>query len=313
VNLRKFFVLFILLFVFVLPIFAKYFFDFEQPIADVQYPLDPWIQYRDLAKVRVNGTDTTYLVSVVDNVKWVTQGGHHAAEVRMDTSGNKWLLMCKARWNGMVNALDTLFLTDVGVGDTMYYYLWIPQDAPIDSIFIFERDSIWGWGDVSRYYPEDLTFGCWNELKDGVSLLKGADTMLFPLVQCDFEIHTDSALNHPGLTPGCTLYFDCPSTMGSIMGVFDDTVGQCQAGIIEGPDGITVEASINSVKISLIKSAPITVNVYNVIGQKVYESAGFAPAGESTLDFSDLAKGVYTVRVISGEGSAKLTKLLVIK
>jgi hypothetical protein len=213
----------------------------------------------------------------------------------------------------MENALDTNFLPGVGDKDTIFYYLWIPCGAPIDSIFIFARDSIWAQDAKTVYKKIDLNFGCWNELFDRVD---STGTFLFPLVQCDFEIHTDASLNVPGTSPGCTLYFDCPSSIGSIFpDGYDDTTGQREicGGIIEGSDGITVEASINSVKISLSKSAPITVSIYNVIGQRVYQSAGFAPAGENIVDVSDLANGVYTVKVVSGVGSAKLTKLLVVK
>jgi hypothetical protein len=93
----------------------------------------------------------------------------------------------------MYNSLDTLFLPGIEAGDTLYYYLFVPCGAPIESLFIFERDSIWTQDPKAWYFPKDLTFGAWNELKSGVSDT-GANgtTMQFPLVQVDFEIHTDS-------------------------------------------------------------------------------------------------------------------------
>jgi hypothetical protein len=82
VKLRKFLAL---LFVIVLvslsvPLFATYMCDFEQPIEDTLFPLNPWAQYRDLEKRPKGGA-----VSVVENEKWFSLFGHHAAEIHLDT------------------------------------------------------------------------------------------------------------------------------------------------------------------------------------------------------------------------------------
>ena len=253
--------------------------------------------------------DTTPLVSVVENVKWFSSFGHHAAEVRLDTNGTKWLLMCKAKWNGMVNALDTLFLPGIKAGDTLYYYLFVPCGAPIDSIFIFERDSIWNQDPKAYYFPEDLTFGAWNELKSGVSDVggdNGTTPLLFPLIQVDFEIHTDSSLNHPGMSPACTLYFDCPSSLGPVS-EYADTAGQREACAgVEMPEQgsgavIVPKTSINCVEYETKIMAPVAIQVFDAAGRRQLQIApGIQPAGKYSIPL-ELPAGVYLVRVVAGK------------
>jgi hypothetical protein len=299
VKLRKFLAVFVLVFVFALPIFAKYMYDFEEPWPDTLTTIAPWIPYRDL---------DTSCVSVVENVKWFSSFGHHAVEIRLNKVGKMWLVFLVAKWQAGYNARDTLFLKDLAPGDTIYYYWYIPCGAPIDSFFIFERDSMWGRDYYSYYFPEDLTFGAWNELKDGISEMRnnGSEPMLFPLIQIDCEFHTDSMLKHNGVAPNCTLYFDCPSSMGPVS-AYADTAGQREncAGVEmpkQGSGAVSVpKTSINCLEYETKVMAPVAIQVFNAAGRKQLEIVpGVQPAGKYSIPL-ELPAGVYLVRVVAGK------------
>jgi hypothetical protein len=242
--------------------------------------------------------------------------GNHAAQLDLTTPGNKWLFLCKAfsRGGPGQNGLDTIFMDDLVPGlDTIYYYLWIPNNAPIDSIFAFERDSLMEWDSKVIFRKADLNFGYWNELKSGLSLTADSSgtqvPIHLPLWQIDFEIHTDSAFAHPGLSPGCTLYWDCPSTMGSILSFIGDTAGQkdtLHPGIEmpEQGDGAVIvpKTSINCVAYETTVMAPVMIQLFDVTGRKQLEIApGVQPAGKYSIPLKDLHAGVYLVRVVAGK------------
>jgi hypothetical protein len=253
-------------------------FEYDSPADSIL----PWIPYRDLRN---------------SNVLVVTGrafSGTHSVQLPLDTMGTKWLLFCRSAWAPAPDAYCDK-LSGARAGDTIFYYLYIPYWAPIDSIFMFERDSLWGQDEYTYYFPEDLDVG-WNELKDGVSLLKGADTMVFPLVQCDFEIHTDSALNHPGLSPGCTLYLDAIR-----FSWLSDSSGMIERPK-EGPVVLNItKGSINCVEYSLSSAAPVLIKIFDMAGRKMAtEVPGIQFEGSHKI-YVDLPSGIYLTEITAGK------------
>jgi hypothetical protein len=212
-----------------------------------------------------------------------------------------YLMYCKsAFWsNGICN--DSVFMhEDIGIGDSLWSWFYCPASAEVDSIIFFARDSNWGWCVQSIYQYEDLTMDAWNCLtcviSDSITGASPRPTAL-PMVQYDIWMYVDSMY----MNSNCTLYVDDISTL------------ERGAGVVEGPDGMVLTASINSVKLSLSKSALVTLSIYNVLGQKEYEAAGTVDAGDTDVELGDLANGVHIVKVVSGAGSTKLAKLIIAK
>ncbi|MEO0293201.1 MAG: T9SS type A sorting domain-containing protein [candidate division WOR-3 bacterium] len=223
----------------------------------------------------------------------------------VDTSGlltttSRWLLIAKdsARGGGPTqNAFDQEICNSLQFGDTLWYYLYVPSSAvqKVDSIVIFERDSDWTHDLYTIYHIQDLTPDAWNELISTVSETnyKG-EALQLRFIQTDFEIYSDSSY----LNPACSLYFDYFSTDGPY-GI-----------LIKDKNGIKLEALINKIKISSEKSALAMVSVYGVDGSKKMDLPIMIP---NEVELTDLPAGVYFVRVVSGPGSAQITKLLVVK
>ena len=224
--------------------------------------------------------------------------GTHSVQIRMTHAGTRWNILARNHYLSPADPenLDTTFLQDLDNGDTIYYYLYIPAEAPIDSIFMFLRNQNWEHEEHKVYHASDLNFGVWNELKDGISDNNtDGDPFEFPLVQSDFEIHTTVEV-----TPACTLYWDCPSSLGPVAGIDmpeqkNDTVS-------------VVKNSINCVNYTLNVGEPVIVQIFDLTGRKRAEIVpGFQTAGSYDIDLS-LSNGVYIARVVAGieEETAKV-------
>ncbi len=220
--------------------------------------------------------------------------GTHSVAIHMTHPGSRWLIFAKnALENGQADALDSTFLDGLQIGDTVFYYLYIPWGAPIDSIFIFVRNVDWAHDDHKVYHASDLRFGRWNELKDGISELATDSTPFsVPLVQSDFQIDLID-----GVVPACTLYFDCPSSKGRVPSKYIDTTGQAGITLPDGKGIKVAKGSINCVEYTLNTSAPVMIQVFDLTGRKQKEiPIGFRPAGNYNISL-DLAPGVYITKV----------------
>jgi len=291
--------LFIFVFVLSLKIQAKDAFSFEPyEYADSVLPstdyegMEPFITgYRDSKPEDF---------SIVEGKKW--WHGTHSIQMCMTHTGTRWNIMAK---NAVIGSQpenrDTSFLIGVENRDTMYYYVYIPQGCPIDSIFIFVRNQDWAHDGHTTYYPRNLRFGRWNELKDGIS---DDFEITTGIIQSDFEIHTNPEVN----PPACTLYFDAISSKGRVPSKYCDTTGQAGIKIPELGNGVSVsKGSINCVEYAISSSAPVIVQVFDLTGRKQLEiPVGMQSAGTYSIPL-DLAAGVYISRVatITGEATGK--------
>jgi hypothetical protein len=291
--------LFIFVFVLSLKIQAKDAFSFEPyEYADSVLPstdyegMEPFITgYRDSKPEDF---------SIVEGKKW--WHGTHSIQMCMTHTGTRWNIMAK---NAVIGSQpenrDTSFLIGVENRDTMYYYVYIPQGCPIDSIFIFVRNQDWAHDGHTTYYPRNLRFGRWNELKDGIS---DDFEITTGIIQSDFEIHTNPEVN----PPACTLYFDAISSQGRVPSKYCDTADQAGIKIPELGDGVIVsKGSINCVEYAINSSAPVIVQVFDLTGRKQLEiPVGMQSAGTYSIPL-DLPAGVYLTRVatITGEATGK--------
>ncbi len=297
--MRKFLVLFfVLMLMFSLETISKDAFSFEAN----EYPdsiippgyegMEPFITgYRDS-----KASD----FSIVEGKKW--WHGTHSIQMCMTHTGTRWNIMAKNLLIGsQPENLDTTFLDGLNNRDTMYYYVYIPWNAPIDSIFIFVRNASWAHDEHTVYYPRDLRYGRWNELKDGISDDLEITT---GIIQSDFEVHTNPEVN----PPACTLYIDAISSKGRVPSKYIDTTGQ--AGIDEEVGIINITGtSINCVKYSLGVNAPVMIQVYDLTGRKQLEiPVGIQPAGSYNIPV-DLSPGVYFVEV-STDMDSKIGKVI---
>lgn len=308
--MRKFIALLcILTLVFSLNIFAKDAFSFEPyEYADSFVPLT----YEGMAPFVTGYRDSREEdYSVVEGEKW--WHGSHSVQMRLTHNGTKWNILAKAHHLNQSDPqnIDTTFLIGLDNRDTIYYYLYVPWNAHIDSIFIFIREASWMRDEYTIYRTRDLRYGCWNELKDGISdNFNGEpfDVTDSNIVQSDFEIHTSPAVN----PPACTLYWDCPSSKGKIPGKYADTTGQ--AGIEMPQEGAlnVAKASINCVEYNINVTTPVMVQVYDLTGRKQEEMPiGIQPAGNYRIPL-DLAAGVYITIVTAGE-EIKSVKTICVK
>jgi hypothetical protein len=240
--------------------------------------------------------------SVVEGEKW--WHGTHSVQIRMTHKGKQWNILAKnALESGQAESLDTTFLDDLDIGDTIYYYLYVPWNAHIDSIFLFVRNTAWAHEEHTVYYPSDLHYGRWNELKDGISKNNtDGDPFELPLIQSDFEIHTNPDVN----PPACTLYWDCPSSKGKVPARFTDTAGQAGIEMPEPGDGKVnvAKGSINSIEyvINTAAHTPVMIQAFNLAGQKKLEiPVGIQAPGTYSFPITNLPAGVYLIRVVAGE------------
>jgi hypothetical protein len=303
VKLKKFLTLsLILTFVFSISLLAKDAFSFEPE----EYP-------DSLAPTYMDPFFTSYRDSRPEDFT-IAQGekawyGNHSVRISMTHEGTSWIILAKNYYLGMDNPehLDSTFMIDLDNGDTIYYYLYVPWNAPIDSIFIFVRDADWSHDEHTVYHASDLCYGRWNELKDGISELTtngdefSTENGDSAIIQIDFQIDliADSI-------PACTLYWDCPSSKGRVPPAYTDTAGQ--AGIEmqesgEGPLKIT-KASINCVEYKINSSAPVMIQVFDLTGRKQKEMPiGLQPAGTYSIPLN-LAPGVYITKVTTDVAEA---------
>jgi hypothetical protein len=240
--------------------------------------------------------------SIVEGIKW--WHGTHSIQMCMTHTGTKWNIMAK---NAVIGSQpenrDTSFLIGVENRDTIYYYVYIPWNAHIDSIFIFVRNQDWAHDGHTTYYPQNLRFGRWNELKDGIS---DDFEITTGIIQSDFEIHTNPEVN----PPACTLYFDAISSKGRVPPRFTDTTGQAGVEMPEpGAGAVTItKGSINCVEYSINASEPVIVQVFDLTGRKELEiPVGMQSAGTYSIPLN-LRAGVYITRVatITGEATGKV-------
>lgn len=305
VNVRKFIALLcILTFVFSLNTFAKDAFSFEP----YEYP-DSFIPltYEGMEPFFTGYRNSLPAdFSICEGEKW--WHGTHAIRLTMTHAGASWILLSKnAALGGPPEYLDSTFLTGLDHRDTIFYYVYIPWTCPIDSIFIFVRNANWAHDDHKVYHPEDLSFGRWNELKDGISddLELSEDVLL---VQSDFQIDLIA-----GEVPACTLYIDAISSKGRVPGKYTDTTGQ--AGIEIAKEGIlnVAKASINCVEYNINVTTLVMVQVYDLTGRKQKEMPiGMQSAGAYNIPLTDLPAGVYLTSVTAGE-EIKTVKTICVK
>ncbi len=237
--------------------------------------------------------------SVVEGAKW--WHGTHALQLTMTHPGTQWILLTKNHYVAPDNDeyMDTTFIKGLTNRDTIYYYVYIPWSAPIDSIFIFVRDENWQFDELTVYHAEDLNFGRWNELKDGIA--DNLNLATVRIVQTDFQIDLVA-----DTVPACTLYFDAISSKGRVPPQFCDTAGQAGIKIPEQGNGVSVaKGSINCVEYAIDAGAPVIVQVFDLTGRKRLEiPVGMQPAGTYSVPLN-LPAGVYLTRVATIKGEAK--------
>jgi len=308
--LKKFLtVLFVIVFFLSLKALAKDAFSFEDKEYAKKYP-NPDSIPSDIDAMKP--FTTGYRNSLPEDFSRVegakTYHGSHAIQLTMTHEGTRWLIFAKnARESTQADALDSTFLHDLDIGDTLFYYLYVPWNAPIDSIFIFVRaldaGGTWTQDVHTVYHASDLHFGRWNELKDGISdtTVTGfgnGEPFPTPLIQSDFQIDTRA-----GVVPACTLYFDCPSSKGRVPSEYIDTTGQAGIEMPEPGDGAVkvAKGSINCVEYAIGVVAPVMVQVYDLTGRKQLEiPVGIQSAGTYRIPLN-LPAGVYLTRVVAGE------------
>jgi hypothetical protein len=311
--LKKFIIsLFVLTFMFSLAVIAKDAFSFEpEEFPDSIIP----------AGIDGMGPFTTgYRDSRAEDFEVVVgekaYHGNHSVAIYMTHPGERWLIFAKnALESGQTDALDSTFLDGLNIGDTLYYYLYVPWGAPIDSIFIFVRDLNWNQEVHSIYHASDLRFGRWNELKDGISdttiagFGNGAP-MTIPLIQSDLQIDLID-----GAEPACTLYFDCPSSKGKVPSKYVDTTGQAGISVQDpgkNPVKIT-KGSINCIEFTMNANAPVMVQVFDLTGRKQKEiPMGFQTAGDYSISL-DLATGVYIAKITTDAVDEATGKIICVK
>jgi len=248
--------------------------------------------------------------SVVEGVKW--WHGSNSIRMTLTHEGRMWNIMAKNLLVGsQPENLDTTFLDRLSNRDSIYYYVYIPWNAHIDSIFIFVRNAAWEHDEYTVYYPRDLRFGKWNELKDGISDNQNGSDDAFStadgIIQSDFEVHTNPEIN----PPACTLYIDAISSKGRVPRKYMDTTGQAGIDDLVPNDGLlsVSKSSINRIEYFLSCDAPVMVKLYDLTGSKKLEiPVGFQPAGLYTLPV-DLSPGVYFAE-ISTDKESKIGKVI---
>jgi len=289
-NFSELLIVFIL--VFSIDILAKDAFSFEPneyPDSVTEYGMEPFFTgYRD-------SKPEDFVV--VEGERW--WHGTHSVAIHMTHEGARWLILTKnALESGENEALDTTFLDGVKHGDTLFYYLYIPWTAPIDSIFVFVRNTTWNHDIHTVYHASDLRYGRWNILKDGISdTTADGDPFELPLIQSDFQIDLVA-----GEVPACTLYIDAISSKGRVPDKYADTTGQSGIEMPEPGDGAVsvAKGSINCVEYAINVNAPVMVQVFDLTGRKQLDiPVGVQAAGSYSIDLS-LPAGVYITRVTVG-------------
>ncbi len=218
-----------------------------------------------------------------NDIKVVTDraySGTHSVQLPLiDTLGgvgalSLWLLYCNE------------FLDQATWGDSIWYYLYIPAGAPVDSICAFTRDSDWTWSIFSIYQNSDLAMDAWNELICIVSdTTSGGDTIDLPIIQCDLWIYTNSSVANPA----CTLYLDSITFGWDGSGI---ELPQKNEGILK-----ITKNSINCIEYSLISSAHILIEIFNLSGQKVaVKVPGRQLEGPHRI-YVDLPAGIYLAKI----------------
>ncbi len=312
--MRKFLVLFfVLMLMFSLETISKDAFSFEAK----EYP-DSIIPpgYEGMAPFITGYRDSKPEdFSIVEGEK--SYHGTHSIQMCMTHTGTRWNIMAKnLREGSQPENLDTTFLHELYYGDTLFYHVYVPwsADGVIDSIFIMVRNTNWNQDVHTIYHASDLHYGRWNVLKDGISDTCqtgwGDGPFDLPLIQSDFEIHTNPEVN----PPACTLYIDAISSKGRVPSKYIDTTGQ--AGIdMPGPgDGLVsiAKSSINCIEYALGASVPVMLKFYDLTGSKKLEiPVGFQPAGSYKFPV-DLSPGVYFAE-ISTDKESKIGKVICFK
>jgi hypothetical protein len=267
--------------VYSLPALAKGTYDFEHGVRDSTLP---WLGTRDFN----NYNDLKVVTDEALN-------GNYSLQVPLCDTGflspyGYWYLYCKGAFMGgpPQNAYDSCFLWDLGVGDTMWYYFYCPSGAEVDSFVIFLQDSNWTYGPYKNYIYADLDMDAWNEFKYPLTTDIEGNPLDFRIAQANLWIMTFST------PPSCTLYFDCPSTDSSQMaGITIPEQGDGAVSIARG--------SINCVEYSIKVSAPVMLQVFDLVGRKQKEIApGIQAPGSYKVDL-DLPTGFYFARVVAGK------------
>ncbi len=279
--MRKYFaLLLVIMLVYSLPALAKGTYDFEHGVRDSTLP---WLGTRDFNYYRD--------IAVVADEPY---HGDYSLQLPLCDTGflspyGYWYLYCKGAFMGgpPQNAYDSCFLWDLDVGDTMFYYFYCPSGAEVDSFVIFCQDSDWTYGAQEHIMYADLTMDAWNALKYPITTDIDGNPIDFRIAQANLHIWTATT------PPSCTLYFDCPSTEGPQAGMTIPEQGDGAVSIARG--------SINCVEYSVKVSAPVTLQVFDLVGRKQKEIVpGFQAPGSYKVDL-DLPTGFYFARVVAGK------------
>ncbi len=229
------------------------------------------------------------------------EGEHSLAIIIYDTASTdpgaiKW------DFNSRPGEAGINHFTDVVLGDTITFHLWIPPKYDIDTQLVYRPYSQyldWGIWDAdsigidSIYDHEGLTDGGWR-----------AFTVVLPdTVEGSNILAVGIQFEYPEIVnPGDTIYADyIYSTASAGIPISTD------------PNVLSLPASsINNVSYEINAAALVHIAVYNSLGQKVKEIVpGLQAAGAYSLDI-DLTPGVYLYKVTAGQ-NGKSTKLLILE
>ena len=228
------------------------------------------------------------------------EGEHSLAIVIFDTATTdpgaiKW------DFNSRPGEAGINHFSDVVVGDTIRFHLWIPPKYEIDTQLVYRSYSqyldwsVWDADSIgidSIYDNEGLAEGGWRVFDVVLPDTVGGSDVLAVGIQFEYpEI----------VNPNDIIYADYIYSTG-VAGIPVST----DPGVLSLP-----KSSINNISYEISAAALVHVAVYNSLGQKVKEIVpGLQAAGAYSLGI-DLAPGLYICKVTVGE-KGKSTKLLIL-
>jgi len=216
----------------------------------------------------------------------------YSLKVVLDTGGTGFNVYTTSYEDNPLNS-DLAFMTD-----TLFVYLYLPDVGPdtMSNIQPFTQGANWKWRGAQQAYSSASLdqWDCYPVVVDSLDY-EGVKREL-PIKRSGVQFQ--SVVENPGVT----IYIDWMSTLER---------GTSGIKLIQDPDKVTLESSINGIKFTIDESTPVLVSVYNLMGAKVAEKApGCMTAGSHEISV-DLPNGMYIVKIVAGKVSAT-NKLLIV-
>jgi hypothetical protein len=215
----------------------------------------------------------------------------------------------------LAEAFDMRLQASRTTDGTKVFCTWVDTDPVTFGTELNLNPDVWAWG-------QDLTTGVYTEPRNMTELsdvwgecyysytsptIKDNVDGIYEIPVTVTDIHTT---NDPGLPVYHSYVQGIQFTDADFVGISNITA-----------NGMTVSQNIpnpftgtTKIQVNLEKTSDLSLVVYNLTGQKVYElNNGSSPAGMQTLTIngSNLKSGVYFYTVTAGEN--KITKKMVVK